>query len=83
MSDYLSIIGLACVDVAFRDDLLARGEEAAAARGMIANLSDYERGHLNDFRDADPDQKTQASQGFAAARVGLVAVCRNPPCPYL
>jgi hypothetical protein len=80
-TDYLAVIGLASLDEAFSNALLEGGTEAALARGFT-NLSADDRLHLDEFKIADPPRKEVARNGFAAARVGCTAVCRNPPCPY-
>jgi hypothetical protein len=82
MKDYLAIIGYACLNEGFRADLLDQGRAAVEAHNLDAELTTADELHLNEFKNATPDEKDLARLGFAAARVGLVAVCKNPPCPY-
>jgi hypothetical protein len=82
MRDYLAIIGYACLNEGFRTDLLDQGRAAVEAHNLDAELTAEDELHLNEFKNAPTADKEQARQGFAAARVGLVAVCKNPPCPY-
>jgi hypothetical protein len=79
---YLTVIGRACHDTVLRADLFARGAQAALDRGY-PNLSDDDLFHLNDFKEATANQKQAAADGFAQAHAGLVAACKNPPCPYM
>ena len=82
MKDYYAVIGYACVNEAFRADLLAHGFAAVAMHKLSADLTPTDQERLNDFSTADPGPKGDAEQGFSQARIGLASVCQNPPCPY-
>jgi hypothetical protein len=81
MKDYLAVIGLAVLDEGFRANLFAHG--AAATEGLGADLTATDRARLDDFKISTTSEKEVARVGFAAARDGLIAVCKNPPCPYM
>ena len=80
MNDYLGIIGLACLNVEFREALVTQGFAAVANKGVNANLTELERGWLDDFTTTTPAKRTAASEAFAAVRGRLDQVCETPPC---
>jgi hypothetical protein len=81
MNDYLGIIGLACLDPGFREDLMANGAAVVETRGLPApNLTAEERQRLDDLKEANREVKAGLNQGFTAVRDGIMAACRYPPC---
>jgi hypothetical protein len=81
MNDFLGIIGLACLNQEFREDLLANGVAAVETHHLSANkLTVDERRWLDYFRTATAEKKTAAAQAFAAVGTSVAQVCEQPPC---
>ena len=80
MNDYLGILGLACVNADFRNDLFEFGAEVVERRHLAATHTPDLDSWLDTYKNASAGNKDAGREAFAAAGNRINAVCQRPPC---